>query len=205
MTAEARSARSPFGALDDSFWPNVRGKRCLVVHANEAEGGELCELVAQRGAREIVDRSVAAPTSSASLAGDGRGAFDVVFASAVLRVAVDAAQLCADLAAVTRGVLVSVEPIDVLLSLVGRGQALARLDLDGAPLRYVFNGGAHRRLLERAGFAIERVSNPFTVAGDGPPPAGLLERLAVRALVRGPLDGPVHRALLARPRVPATA
>ena len=189
--------RTPFAALDESFWPNVRGKRCLVVHANDADRGELRALVADRGARDVVD---CGPDAH-----DAPGVFDVVFASAVLRRAVDAPRVCADLAAVTRGVLVSVEPIDVSLSLLGRGQALARLDLDGSPLTFAFSAGAHRRMLESAGFAIERVSRPFTVAGAGPPPDRVLDRLAISVLVRGPADGPLHRALLARPRVPATA
>jgi hypothetical protein len=98
---------------------------------------------------------------------------------------------------VTRGVLLSWEPIDLSLSLGGRGRALYPIDSDGGAARLGFNGSGHRHLLALAGFAIERVSKPFVVPGAVV--RSPLERAALRALTGSRVGGVLHRALLARP------
>ena len=171
-------------------WPNVRGKRCLAI---APDLDQLASELRSRGAREVVEQRSDAELPSVLAAHDP---FDVVVAGRVLAARPDPAAVASALRAVTRGVLVSWEPIDLVLSLVGRGRALYTLGHDGVG----FNGSGHRHVLELAGFAIERVSKPFVT---GPAsPASIGHRLAVRALTGTSAGGQLHRALLARPVLP---
>lgn len=180
----------PVDVLAALPWPNVRGKRCLAI-APDPE--QLATELWSRGAREVVALRPDGKLVDVLAAHDQ---FDVVVAGQVLAPRPEPAAVASALRGVTRGVLVSWEPIDLVLSLVGRGRALFTLGPDGVG----FNGSGHRHVLELAGFAIERVSKPFVL---GPTAAESIgRRLALRALTGSSDGGELHRALLARPILP---
>ncbi len=179
------TARPVADVADRLPWPNVRGKRCLDI---ARDGYGLADELRRRGAADVESRRA---DESLDLAARP---FDVTVAGDVLAGRRDPLPYARDLHTLTRGVLLSWEPIDLWTSLLGRGRALYGMDDDGG---LEFNGGGHRALLERAGFAIERVSKPFTVPRAAP--TGRIEALALR-LVAGSDDGALHRAVLARPR-----
>ncbi|MEY2570977.1 MAG: hypothetical protein QOE63_1327, partial [Acidimicrobiaceae bacterium] len=176
----------PLAALP---WPNVRGKRCLGL---APRGADVAAELERRGAREVVAVDTDGHFDLAAL-----DPFDVVVAGDVLAGTTDPLAIARALRQVTRGVLLSWEPIDLSLSLVGRGRALYTIDATGGAGRLGFNGSGHRHLLALAGFAIERVSKPFVVPGPIEPSP--LRRVALRALTGSSEGGVLHRALLARP------
>lgn len=172
------SNRQLDGVVDGLPWPNVRGKRCLVL---AAEG-------APDLARAARDRGAATVDESAT------GEYDVVLAWGVLAAAATPADAVADIRKATRGVAVSCEPMDLWSSLWSRGRPL----FVPAGDTLGFNGAGHRYLLEGAGLDIERVGRPFVVVGDGGD-GGMLERAATRLLTGSSAVGRLHRALLVRP------
>jgi|GEM_PF-5147820 len=174
-------------AADLLPWPNVRGKRCLDV---AAPGYSLARVLEDRGA--VAVREVD-PDPGALGAMDGP--YDVVTAGGVLSGAHDPTALARALHQVTRGVLLSCEPIELWTSVLARGKPL--FSLDGAAGLH-FNGAGHRQLFELAGFATERVSKPFTLAGDATATPGAA-RFAIRLLTGSREAGVLHRALLVRP------
>ncbi|MGI8663291.1 MAG: hypothetical protein ACR2LQ_08805 [Acidimicrobiales bacterium] len=199
MTRRARPARPERSLLDAGIWPNVRGKRCLHVAAvGDPAARPMLEALQQRGAAEAVNVVLRDAEEV-----EAEGVFDVVVATRVLHFSCAPTKLVAALRDVTRGVLLSTEPIDLWLSLLARGRPVSRLEGSGAQLTLGFNGAGHRHLLEGGGFAIERVSKPFVVpeAADH----SWAGALATRLLTGATEEGTVHRALLARPLVPATA
>lgn len=165
------------GVVDALPWPNVRGKRCLVIAVEGAP--DLAGAARDRGAA-TVDASAT-------------GEYDVVLGWGVLTAAVAPADAAADLQKATRGVAVSCEPMDLWSSLWFRGRPVFVPQGDCLG----FNGAGHRSLLERAGFAVERVGRPFVV-GDGGD-VGVLERAVTRVLTGSSEVGRLHRALLVRP------
>jgi hypothetical protein len=185
------STVAPMDALAALPWPNVRGKRCIGI---AIDAPALAAELEQRGAREVATLPVDDDLAGALAAAEQ---FDVVVAGAALAHSTEPLGIARLLHPVTRGVLLSWEPIDLALSLVGRGRALFTLDDDGRSGRIGFNGAGHRHLLAMADFAIERVSKPFVEpAAIALPP---LRRLALRAITGSPEVGALHRALLARP------
>ncbi len=171
--------------IDQLPWPNVRGKRCLAL----ASAAEVAEELRRRGAAEVV--SVEAVRE---LAGTGEP-FDVVVSTALLGHVDDPIAALEAVGGVTRGMLLSVEPIDLWRSVLGRGTPWVQ-PLTDAGAR-TFNGSGHKQLLVDAGFAIERVSRPFP-AGAAPAGAGPLHAMATRAITGSRVAGQLHRALLAR-------
>jgi len=168
--------------VDAVPWPNVRGKRCLALVGVGAP---------DLGA-EIDARGAASVDSDAA---DGI-LYDVVMAWGVLAPAADPGAVAAQLRSATRGVAVSVEPIDLRTSVLARGRPLFSPTANG---HLAFNGAGHRHLLEDAGFAIERVGRPFAIPDSGAPAPGLVDGLLLRFLTGTP-GGRLHRALLVRPR-----
>jgi hypothetical protein len=97
----------------------------------------------------------------------------------------------------TRGMVVSIEPVDLVLTVAGRPVPLLRWrGFDGRE-RHSMNGKAHHRLLSAAGFSVERPSGLVAVADPGCRRQGLVER-ALGAVLTGSPSGVAHRALFGR-------
>lgn len=171
--------------LDLPPWPNVAGKRCLAV-ASPALGGRVAAELQRRGAAEVVSVEPGG-------VGSAVGRFEVAACVGLLPGHRDPVTVLAAVRPLVDVVLLSVEPIDPVLSVVGRGRNLFTLDAAG----FHANGGGHRQLLTSAGWIVERVSKPMLLEVDGARP-GRLGRLATR-LLAGPGPGVLHRAILARP------
>jgi hypothetical protein len=166
-------------------WPNVIGKRCLDV---ESLDGRVADELKRRGAGDVLRIDVA-DFDPAAL--DGR--YDIAACVGLTPRHRDPVTILQAIRPLVDVLLLSVEPIDPVLSLLGRGRSLYALDADG----FHASGGGHRQLVLSAGFVIERVSKPMLLDVDGPPP-GRLGRLATR-LLAGEGSGVLHRAILARP------
>ncbi|MGH9185263.1 MAG: class I SAM-dependent methyltransferase, partial [Acidimicrobiales bacterium] len=135
------------------------------------------------------------------------GRFDVVVCGGLLRHLRSPIPVVDALYAVTDGAFLSVEQIELWLSLIGRGQPIFRLDRTGEQGEWFrANGTAHRHLLIGAGFETERVSKPFVVPFNHhrPPPSttvsSRMRDLATRLLTGDTAPGILHRAVLARPQ-----
>jgi tRNA (mo5U34)-methyltransferase len=208
-------------------WPDVRDKRCLDVGTGD---GWFAFELERRGAAEVV--AVDSPAHSTGRAADGRGLrivaeqlgsavdwrecsiyeldpndlgrFEVVVCADLLWSLDDPRLALHAVRSVTKTLLLSVEPVDLWLSIVARGRP--RFTGDDAPsaVSARFNAAGQRSLLLDAGFETERASAPFVVpAGPGAPPeptatTGTLTALVTRAVTRSALSGVLHRALVAR-------
>jgi hypothetical protein len=156
--------------------PAVTGRRCLVLGgANRVLAAEL----EQRGAAGVV---------SAEALGELDGeAFDLVVAFGLLSGEPRPLDALARVGALCRGGhFLSVEPLR--LPLAGRLRAHGAL-----------TAGAHRELVESAGFEIRNVSRIFVVHDGGVSAAGRLAQLVQRSLTGDPVPGTAHRAILAVP------
>jgi tRNA (mo5U34)-methyltransferase len=216
--------------VDAMPWPNVWGKRCVDVGTMD---GFLAFELERRGAAEVLalaveddlrlaDTDAAAATgvgfrlaaeligsavewrsnAVTDLDGGGFGTFDIVVCGSLLSHLRDPIGAVWAMRSVTGGLFLSAEPIELGLSILGRGRPLFRLaDLEG---RLCPNAAGHRRMVQAAGFEIERVSRPYVVRAQERQdlPATLRDRarsLVTRAVTRDAAPGVVHRALLARP------
>jgi hypothetical protein len=185
----------PAHPMDRLPWPNVRGKRCLDLGAPDHR---VAAELKRRGGAEVISVDGTAELDPEL------GAFDVVVGVAVLAQVDAPLDVLQVVRRLTRGVFLSAEPIDLWTSVLGRGRPLFTLESGAGSQRFRFNGAGHKHLLDAAGFAVERVSRPYTVGGP-PPGAGSAGRdrvdgLATRVLTGSWDRGVLHRALLARPR-----
>ena len=135
------------------------------------------------------------------------GPFDVVVCGSLLLHLRDPIRALEAVRAVCRGQFLSVEQIELWLTLLGRGRPLYKLNGSGRFCQWwLANGAGHERMLYAAGFEIVQRSpffiNRFNVH---PKPALTLREVAnrsARRLVAGTWDqGVFHRGLLARTRV----
>lgn len=135
------------------------------------------------------------------------GTFDVVVCGSLLLHLRDPLRALEAVRRVTRGVFLSSEQIELWMTLLARGRPLYTLNGSGRDCQWFnFNAAGHRRLLHAAGFAVERVSRPYTVRFNryplgAPTVRTRLRNVAVRAVTGSPERGVLHRALLGRPRV----
>lgn len=135
------------------------------------------------------------------------GTFDVVVCGSLMLHLRDPIRALEAVRAVTDGVFLSSEQIELSLDVLGRKRALFTLNGSGGDCQWFnFNAAGHERLLYAAGFAVERASRHFNVRFNHHPKhrAGLKHRVrevAVRRLTGSTEDGVLHRAVLARPRV----
>ena len=182
-------------------WPNVRGKRCLEV--GPEEGGLASEL-RERGAADVVVVDVAEVAGAPErISPDALGVFDLVVARDLVPATRDPIPVLLAIHEVARGMLLSIEPIELWLSVLARGRPLLRPVGEGEDVRFRLNGAGHKELLVTTGFTVERTSRPFVTAADAPPtgPAGWrsqVRRAGLRALTGAREDGVLRRALLAR-------
>ena len=173
--------------LDALRWPNIVGKRCLVLGRC---AGEVTAALEARRAESVVTGDGAPPADAAD------EPFDLTVGWGVVSDAAAPLDRLQDVWRATRGIFVSIEPIDALLTVGGRPLPLLRLGPGGDGPRWSLNGRAHHRLLTAAGFVVERPSGILAV----PPPspsAGRVERLLGRVLT-GARAGTPHRALIGR-------
>jgi len=130
------------------------------------------------------------------------GRFDVVTMGSLLLHLREPLRALEAVRGVCRGCFLSVDQIDLGLSLLSPRRPVARLDGQSRLMHWwVPNAAGHRRMVRSAGFAIERTTGPHAVrygrshAGHG---ARATNPFTVaRELVAG--RGPLHQAVLARP------
>ncbi|MGH9187322.1 MAG: class I SAM-dependent methyltransferase [Acidimicrobiales bacterium] len=210
-------------ALAHIPWPNVRRKRCLEVGTRD---GFLAFELERQGAAEVVaidgdddhlggacfqlaaellgSRVDRRPMSVYDLDPAEVGRFDVVVCAGLLRCLHDPVRALEAIRSVTGAAFLSVEQIELWLSVLGRGRPLLQLGAAaGQGEWFRANGAGHKGLLAATGFEIERLSRPFAVPFNrGPrPPRTLSNRvsdLATRLVTGGSAPGVLHRALLAR-------
>lgn len=131
------------------------------------------------------------------------GTFDVVVCGSLLLHLRDPIRALEAVRRVCSGVFLSADQIDVRLTLLNRRRPVFRLSGDNVQW-WLPNAAAHRRMVELAGFKVERTTQPYAIPfGTGHPsvdrPLPVHRRLAQR-LVCGGTGVPTH-ALLARPAV----
>src|SRR5215211_3736600 len=133
------------------------------------------------------------------------GTFDVVVCGSLLLHLRDPFRALAAIRSVCTGTFLSLETIDLPLSVVHRRRAVFHLEAESG--RWMIpNAAGHRRMLETAGFDVERSGRPYAIPfGTGHPPRGRSPWDRGRALARRAAlgaDGVPMSALLSRP-VPA--
>lgn len=186
-------------------WPRTmraRGVEYLRTVAGPDKGLGL------RVAKELLGSDVEPVEVSAyDLGPETVGEFDVVVCGSLLLHLRDPVRALAAIRSVCRGRFLSTNQIDVGLTAFGRTTPLARFHgASDACQWWVPNPAGHRRMLESAGFAVERESRPYAIPfGEGHTPRGsgarrLAGRLARRVVVGG--EGVPHHALLASPDAP---
>lgn len=187
--------------VDDLPLPNVRGKRCLDI---EPSGTHLAADLERRGAAEVVRIDVEDHAAIRALDPADVGRFDIIVGRGVMRHVPEPDRALEAVRRVTTGMFLSVEQIDLWTSVIARGKPVCTPSRgpDGGSWLDL-NGAGQRRMLQEAGFAVERASRPFTVPAHGrsarrPPWRGALDELGTRALTRSSRPGILHRALLTR-------
>lgn len=135
------------------------------------------------------------------------GTFDVVVCGSLLLHLRDPIRALEAVRSVCNGAFVSVEQIELGLTLAGRGRPLYRLNGSGRDCQWwLANSAGHQRLLYAAGFEIVDTSPFFVNAFNHHPKPrlgpGELARLALRRGLTGSWQqGVLHRAVRATPRV----
>ena len=128
------------------------------------------------------------------------GRFDVVVCGSLLLHLRDPLRALEAIRRVCAGAFLSAEQIDLPLTVLRRRRPALRLDGQSDLCQwFVPNAAGHRRMLEAAGFSLERWSRPYSIPyGVGHPPRATAWRraLARRILTGG--DGVPHQAVLAR-------
>ena len=133
------------------------------------------------------------------------GKFDVVTCGTLLLHLRDPIRALSAVASVTDGVFLSVEQIEVWLSILGRHRPLARFNGSGPLLQWwTPNANAHRQMLIGGGFVPQEVSKPFVVHFNRHPRPprtrrNMVDALGRYALTRDRHPGILHRAILSRP------
>ncbi len=134
------------------------------------------------------------------------GQFDVVVCGSLLLHLRDPLRALAAIRQVCSGRFLSAETIDLPLSALQPRRPAARLDgVSDLFQWWIPNRAGHVRMIEAAGFEVERSSRPYSIPfGPAHPPRGRSRRsLAIRAgrrLMTRTGDGVPHQAVLARVR-----
>ena len=135
------------------------------------------------------------------------GTFDVVILGSLLLHLRDPMRALEAVRSVCAGELMSVEQIELWLSVVARGRPLYRLNGSGPECQWWLpNAAGHQRMLFAAGFEVVARSRPYVERFHHHPkprftPRSLPRRLALRAATGDGHDGVLHRGLRAVPRV----
>ncbi len=181
-------------------------------------GAGLALLAGQKGqgfevARELLGSSADKRAINVyALSPQAVGHFDVVVCGSLLLHLRDPVRALEAIRSVCSGWFLSVEAISLPLTRMSRHSPVAELSRDDNVCQWwTPNTAGHRRLLEAAGFQIERAVGPFAEPfGAGHPtgqPSGRTSRPRLRDLgpglarrLLGGVNGVPHAALLARPR-----
>ncbi len=147
------------------------------------------------------------PISIYDLDPDVVGHFDVVVCGGLLQHLRDPVRALEALRSVCTGWLLSAEHIDVWLTVLFRRKPVARLN-GLAPWAdwWASNAASHVRMLDSAGFAVEREERPYIVEFNRHAKPRLTPRtapalIANRLLAGGGKPGVLTHAVLARPRL----
>jgi tRNA (mo5U34)-methyltransferase len=136
---------------------------------------------------------------------DELGTFDVVVCGSLLLHLRDPVGALEAIRRVCSGWFLSIEQVSLRLSGLGRRRPAAEMSFSSVPTQWwIPNVAGHQRMLQAAGFEVERTVGPFCVPyGVSHPSPGLGPRQALTKLGRLILaggDGVPHVAALARPR-----
>jgi tRNA (mo5U34)-methyltransferase len=193
------------GSASDWDWPlrlRQRGPATLAGMSGERTGAGF--EIAQRLLGSRVER---VEVSVYNLSPERLGSFDVVVCGSLLLHLRDPVRALAAIRGVCSGQLMSAEQVDPWLALTRRKNPSA-LQRGGVRCQWwIPNPAAHSRMVESAGFEIERTTKPYAIpfgpghgyVGGRP---GLRDR-AAQAVTRalGGRRGLLHHALLATPSV----
>lgn len=159
-----------------------------------------------RIAAEIIGSSVQwRPISIYDLDPAELGTFDVVVLGSLLLHLRDPLRALAAVRSVCGGVFLSVEQIELWLTIFGRGRPLARLNgADELCQWWNPNAAGHKQMLIASGFKVEAEGRPFVeVFNNAPRPKRSLRQIAYNAAQRAVAGtakpGVLHRAILTRP------
>jgi tRNA (mo5U34)-methyltransferase len=133
------------------------------------------------------------------------GEFDVVVCGSLLLHLRDPVRALEAIRSVCRGSFMSAEQVSPGLTLLSRRRAFAQMRGGDRCQWWIPNTAGHRRLVESAGFAVERAIRPYAIPlgpghrGGGRRARALVRRSIVRAVTGQDGSGVAHHALLARP------
>lgn len=179
--------------------------------AHRARGLEYLKSVAGEKGRgfEIAARALASSVrrifiSVYDLSPDAIGTFDVVVCGSLLLHLRDPFRALEAVRTICGEHLMSLEQIDLELSLMHRRKPLTNLSHINRTQWHVPNLSGHRQMIMAAGFQIERAPRPYSLSFGvaHPPPSGGVARRLVTRIATGSFGVP-HSAVLARPGIPA--
>ena len=195
------------GSHENWDWPPVLREKGTPALMKETTGRE--QGTGFRVAKEMLGSSVEHRALSVyDLDPAEVGEFDFVVCGSLLLHLRDPLRALERIRSVCRGTFLSAETIDLALTVLHPRRPALRLD--GVSDRFqwlVPNAPGHRRMIEAAGFSLERWTRPYAIPfGVRHPPRGAAPRpVAIRAarrLLAGG-DGVPHQAVLARAERPA--
>jgi hypothetical protein len=178
--SDPATAVRPSELLESIAWPTVSAKRCAVA------GAHAPAIVAALEARGAARVDVVPLNAHPGLAEGDR--YDLTVAWGAVTAPGDAVRA---LHALTRGLVVSIEAIDLARAVLER----LRLTRPAAGV----TGHEHHMALTTAGFVVERRSRLVRVASSEAAPVDRFADLLARVLA-GPGPGTPHRAVVARAR-----
>jgi tRNA (mo5U34)-methyltransferase len=172
-----------------------------------ARAGELGALAGEKGAGFALAKELRGSASRREelsvyeLSPERVGTFDVVVCGTLLLHLRDPLRALEAIRSVCSGAFVSAEQIRLELTLRHRRTPLAELDGTSELCQWwIPNAAGHRRMVEAAGFAIERQVRPYCVPfGEAHPRPPRSWRALLQRIACGNTGVP-HSALLARPR-----
>jgi tRNA (mo5U34)-methyltransferase len=159
------------GAHEDWDWPvRMRGRSGALAEIAGPEVGAGFE-IARRLLGSRVERRV---LSAYDLSPEEVGRFDVIVCGALMLHLRDPLRALEAIRSVCDGYFLSAEEIVIELSVLHRRRPLARLNgVDDLCQWWVPNAAGHRRMVEAAGFDVERRTRPYAVPfGPAHPPPG---------------------------------
>lgn len=180
------------------------------VHMRSWAGPKLAEVAGVKGegfriAKEVLGSRVERVECSVyDLSPERLGRFDVVVCGSLMLHLRDPLRALEAIRSVCGERFLSAEQVRLGTSLLHAGTPIAALDGTSDLCQWwIPNAAGHRRMVEAAGFEIERHTRPYSIpyrgAGDRSLAPRALGRRALRRLATGN-DGVPHAAVLAKPR-----